>query len=167
MRGRMTSWPGRSFALKLLAILEIGGALYGIYYTFLAIPEMRPLTPLRVLVFAAVTLLYLLSLVAGLLLSRELPLGVRISVILQWLQVVRVSTPGLGYMFYSGACLFFGVSEGAPGFTFALGSGWHFHLSEAGAPVSIALNVIPIAALILLQRARVGAPAGATIRVHE
>jgi hypothetical protein len=146
------SRPPYSLPLKLLAILEVGGAGYGIYS--LSQAGIRSLSPFGVVVLGALTVLYFLSLVAGVLLARGSQFGILCSVFLQWLQVVWLSTPVFSYRFYSGACLFLGMSEGSPGFDFRMGSGWDFHLTRAGAPLSFALNVIPILALILLRMVR-------------
>ena len=95
---------------------------------------------------------FVLSIVAGALLWRGGSGGDLLSITNLTLQVPVMSTPTVGYFFNSGLALRIWLSPRGPGAYMFVGSQFHIGLRENAPDVTLGVNVVALALLILLVR---------------
>jgi hypothetical protein len=139
----------------LLALVEIGAGLLGLGVTGLAALRGGAVT-LGVLLLA--TAVFGLCLVAGVLLLFDYAAGRPLSMLVQALQVVQVSSAALVWRFVAGPQVTLGMRAGE----FTYGAGMFVDLTvfapvPAGEPRGVLINVIALGCLLGLM---VGARAG-------
>jgi hypothetical protein len=147
---RLRAGPLSSFTI---AALEIWGGAAGLYAVFLVLAP-GPSGFVRTGVVAVAGLFYLTSLLAGITFLQRRDVGRRLSIVVQVLQLVTFKIGSLGYLLYSGAALFVGFAGVEITFDLELASGFHVSLGATD-HLSIALNLLPIAALALLTHKEV------------
>lgn len=144
--------------IKGISIVEIIGGVVGIL--FMVYVAVSSDFALNVMVIIPIGLaIFVLSLIAGVSLWRNTEFGRKVSIVVQFLQLVKVMSPAFTFMFSFGFDLFphltlvDGFSTIGIQFRF-LADGQFFLMSE-GRPIFIGVSIPAIIALIKLQNYRI------------
>ena len=137
--------------LRVLAAVEISGGLWGIGAVASATPPPVPglLYPsLALLAFGA-------SAAAGVLLWRGQPAGWRLSSVVQAAQVLQLLTPVFVWQYRVGPHLTVWLADGHVGMNAGFQMDFALVPPPSGPVLAVALNLLALAALVVLFRLRV------------
>ena len=129
-------------AIRIVALLQIAG---GLMAGVLAVS-----TPLGIVGSGMVEGLAFGSLLGGVLLASDRRAGVRISVCVQALQILRLQTQQLTYLVTAGPQIVLGLLDGQLALMQGVGFGAFSSLYAPQEHVFVGLNLIPLLAVIVL-----------------
>ncbi len=145
----------RTFLFRLIGILQIGGGLFGL------VAMLQRLYPGRISMAAFIALLgaivFILAIIAGVLLLENREAGVRLSRLVQLLQLPIVATPWFSYALHIGAAVpLVAVLHSHPGINIGVHvAEWHWRLAVAGPHTwYLGVNVLALVAWLILRMRR-------------
>lgn len=145
----------RMFLFRLIGILEIGGGLYGLVAMLERLYQGRVSLAAGIAVLGAIV--FILAIVAGVLLLENRESGVRLSRLLQVLQLPIIATPWFSYGLQVGAAAPLVLALHKP-LTINIGlhvAEWHWRLAMAGPHTwHLGVNLLALAAWLILRMRR-------------
>jgi hypothetical protein len=138
---------------KFIAVLEIAGGLIGI--THLYILSRQHIEFIHVYIYyilILLTFIFLLAIYAGIKLWNETPIGVKLSKIVQAIQIVKITSPFIFYQLFLGASFYVGNYGGKPDIMIWLGTNWGLFIREETIPFGFGVNLLAIWAFLHLRK---------------
>ena len=141
--------------MKIIAVLEIIGGIFGMLLV-VWILAMTPFNPLSLLILPIVVAIYVLSLIAGIALWRGRKYGRTASIVVQCIQIPKIISPAVVFMFSFGLDLwvhflradqFFNM-----GFEFRVLAFNQFFVNAVGAPFGLGVSIVGCIFLALLLK---------------
>ncbi len=141
-------------SLYALAGYQIFGGILGIALAGRALPQLESLTAgnLSLVVFAGI--LYVFSIVCGVVLFKNFRKGLQLSLVNQLLQVLSFAVGSFAYNFVAGFKAGFGIHF-APAWQLKLKlslSSFQFILNEATGQVVVGINLLALVLVYLIER---------------
>jgi hypothetical protein len=138
---------------RLISGIEVIGGVFGLFILANQFPSFR--LDLHVVMLAPIaTAVFLLSVVAGVLLWREHPAGRAASIVVQAIQLPKLVSPLLIFLFSFGFDFYpyVQVAGGDPkvGVDFKLAPFYNLYLNTPGTPIAIGISIPAIVFLIVL-----------------
>jgi hypothetical protein len=137
---------------KYIGYFEIIGGILGafvILYTYFSGEDLNTFGNLFLFL---VFLMYSFVIVSGALILQENPLGVKLSIISQFLQIFIFKIATISYKFIAGMFLSLGFSGETVDFNFNLGSFTHLSLSEYNNETEFSINFVAVLLLYWLWK---------------
>lgn len=146
----------RSFLLRIVAVFEIAGGLFGLVRQFDRLLGSR-VVGMDAIVAVLGVLLFGFILVAGVLLAENDARGERLSIWAQFLQAPLIATPVFTYALSAGAFANLSMSiQRSPRFDFGWGiatHGWQLALAGPSA-MHLGINLLALVSWLVLRFAR-------------
>lgn len=135
---------------RLIGAIEIWGAIYGLYFTVLALDAGQVSTVSGAGVVLLSTLFYGTSLAAGVWFLRGRDAGRRLSILVQVPQLLQISIEGLSIAIWSGGRIAVGISRWTLQLLGDFGSRFRIVAGDGARGTYVDLNLLAIGALIYL-----------------
>jgi len=147
--------------MKIIAVLEIIGGIFGFLIVIWVLASM-PFDPTALILAPIVFLIYGLSLFAGIALFRERKYGRTASIVVQCIQIPKIFSPALVFIFSFGFDVWVHYLMQVGGFTTAgveikLLAFNQLFISVPGAPVGLGISIVGCVWLALLLKYKPGA----------
>jgi len=137
---------------KILGIYQIIGGIIGLGFLFLSLSQLSGLSILPVLISLISFVLFSYSILCGILLLKKKPLGLRHSMINQFLQLIFFTF--LGYSFHYIAGVFFTLGIDLTDsflLTFNIGlSSWQMEISSGSPAINLNFNLVAFMLIIFI-----------------
>lgn len=154
-----------TIAVKTVGVVQILGGLWALGtlgYGLLANPEgtralWEALNPGLAALMAFLAIVFPASVVAGILLLMDREAGIRLSLMLQGLQIVSFNVSGYLYQVVVGAAVYAYVRAWRVGVEFKLMSQGHLYLGNAEGPSYVAVNILAAVMISALLAHRIDA----------
>ncbi len=149
----------------LIALMQMVGGGWGIIQAINVLGSEMPPSVFTQLLIGGVMGLYALHIFAGILLWQQQPLGLRLSTILQALQIPYISLATLSYRLVAPVGVMLFIKSGQttpialyPDFDYFFPSGWQFDLWPHGEGFFLGVNLVALVIFWYLRRQQVQLP---------
>ena len=145
---------------RLISSLEVAGGFFGLLFLAKQLPGLR--LDIYVILLAPIAIsIFLLSFIAGVLLWRDHRAGRMASIIVQTIQLPKVVSPLLTFLFSFGLDFYpyIQINEGRvlhTGVDFKISSFYNLYLNRIGTPFAVGISIPAIFLLIVLLRHKPG-----------
>lgn len=141
--------------VRAVAWLELWGGVWGLIASALVIVRASGRVSLSLLAQTGLAVVFFVgSTIAGLSLDRNGTLGWKSSKALLVLQMIQVSLPNLSYAAYTGCVLSLSLHGWVIGLDAEIGSLFRLVTSDATQSSGVGVNIVAIAAFLVLVKAR-------------
>jgi hypothetical protein len=141
--------------VRLIAVLEIIGGVFGVGFLIWGL-STAPFNPLLLLLVPIAVSIYIFSLVAGVALWRGSTFGRQASIIVQAIQLPKLVSPPLIFIFSFGCDVWihylWSAGSASVGFEFKLLAFNQFFVNVRGAPLGLGVSITAAIFLAMLVR---------------